>query len=382
MVKLSTLSTLRLSSASPSASLVSLSAAQSLPRPAQLRDEGLARAASPSISLVSSAPAEASPAVAAALDAQVEHAPHVAARLASRDVAERTPSGNPFLRLVAEEAQLTGPSIRFLRPDLADPAAMAKHAGTGKVDAGGQLFAHGVSPDDVQQGQIADCYLMSSLASIAHTDPWAIEDAIQDHGNGTYTVRFIDEAGQPNYVEVDSQLYGETTLGGFSALYGRSTTQGELWPAIMEKAYAQWKGGYEAIGQGGSAPDVIRAITGKTSTVTQTQGTSTDALWSTIHSGDRAGVPMVASTYGDGKKKYDDSGVYGSHVYSILGTEERDGQRYVVLRNPWARAEYANPGYQTDVDKNRDGRLDGDDGTFRMRIEDFAKYYRDVVVSQ
>lgn len=376
------LSTLRLSSASPSASLTSLSAAQaSLPRTAQLRDEGLARAAAPSISLVPAAPAEASPAVAVALDATVDRARHLAPRLASRDVVERAPAGNPFLRLVADEARLTGPAIRLLRPDLADPEAMAKHAGAGKVDAGGQLFAHGVSPDDVQQGQIADCYLMSSLASIAHTDPQAIHDAIQDHGNGTYTVRFFDPEGQPNYVEVDSQLYGATELGGFSALYGRSTTPGELWPAIMEKAYAQWKGGYEAIGQGGSAPEVIRAVTGKTSTVTPTQGTSTDALWSTIQSGDRAGVPMVASTYGDGKKTYDDSGVYGSHVYSILGTEERDGQRYVVLRNPWARAEYANPGYQTDVDKNRDGRLDGDDGTFRMRVEDFAKYYRDVVVS-
>jgi hypothetical protein len=377
-----TLSALRLSSASPSASRTTLSAAQSsLERTPQVRDAGLARAAAPSISLVPAAQAQASPAAAAALDAQVDRAQHLAPRLASRDVAERAPARNPFLHLVTDEARLTGPTIRFLRPDLADPAAMAKHAGAGKVDAGGQLFVHGASPDDVQQGQIADCYLMSSLASIAHTDPQALHDAIQDHGNGTYTVRFFDEAGHPSYVDVDSQLYGDTTLGGFSALYGRSTTQGELWPAIMEKAYAEWKGGYEAIGQGGSAPDVIRAVTGKTSTVTPTQGTSTDALWSTLQSGDRAGVPMVASTYGDGKKKYDDSGVYGSHVYTILGTEERDGQRYVVLRNPWARAEYANAGYQTDVDKNRDGRLDGDDGTFRMRVEDFAKYYRDVVVS-
>ncbi len=40
------------------------------------------------------------------------------------------------------------------------------------------------------QGELGDCYFISSLGTIANEDPAAIEDMFINNGDGTYTVRF------------------------------------------------------------------------------------------------------------------------------------------------------------------------------------------------
>ena len=40
---------------------------------------------------------------------------------------------------------------------------------------------------------LGDCFLLASLSAIAAVDPKAIEDAITDHGDGTYSVRFFEK---------------------------------------------------------------------------------------------------------------------------------------------------------------------------------------------
>jgi hypothetical protein len=60
----------------------------------------------------------------------------------------------------------------------------------------GPLFVQGegdsnpVSPTDVRQVGLGDCFLMASVGSVASRDPKVIQDMIHDNGNGTYTVTF------------------------------------------------------------------------------------------------------------------------------------------------------------------------------------------------
>ncbi|MBL9039566.1 MAG: hypothetical protein JNG84_13690, partial [Archangium sp.] len=52
------------------------------------------------------------------------------------------------------------------------------------------LFKDGVSPGDVRQGALANCYFPGAIAAVAATNPEVIRDMVKDNGNGTYTVTF------------------------------------------------------------------------------------------------------------------------------------------------------------------------------------------------
>ncbi len=259
------------------------------------------------------------------------------------------------------------------------PEARDSHPDAPTAPAEGDLFVDGVDEEDVEQGAIADCYFASSMAAVAQDHPELIEDAITDNGDGTYRVRFFNDDGDPEYVTVDDELY-RNEHGGI--LYARGTDRSELWPAILEKGYAQWRGGYDDIGEGGNSGDALRALTGRGVRYTAANG-DTDDLFDTIRAGAEGDHPMVAGTYGEEKeKKYTDSGVSTWHAYTVLDASEGDdGQRYVTLRNPWGNTEF-NADYETDVDWDGDGTLDGNDGIFRMTIEDFQRYYQGVHVGR
>ena len=49
------------------------------------------------------------------------------------------------------------------------------------------------------------------------------------------------------------------------------------------------------------------------------------------------------------------------HAYAVLGVEEKDGQRVLLLRNPWGRGEPGN-----------DGR---NDGFFRVTPQQLVKWF-------
>lgn len=71
------------------------------------------------------------------------------------------------------------------------------------------LFPHEPSIHDIQQRTVQDCYMMSSLAAIAHFTPEYIKQSMRDNGDGTVTVRFFDEKQSDVYYEATS--IGELT---------------------------------------------------------------------------------------------------------------------------------------------------------------------------
>ena len=95
-------------------------------------------------------------------------------------------------------------------------------------------------PTDIEQGDVGDCYFLSSLGAIAERMPTTIESMIQSNGDGTYTVEFHD-GSKPDYVTVDSEFPVDSSGTFVYADYGQSATSPDniLWPMIIEKAYAQ-----------------------------------------------------------------------------------------------------------------------------------------------
>lgn len=248
--------------------------------------------------------------------------------------------------------------------DLEDPTVLTKHATdtTWKPVVDGKLYVDGISYDDVVQGSIGDCYLAAALSSVAHSNPDAIKNAIKDNGDNTYTVRFY-QSGREVKITVDGDL-AQSASG--TLRYAKSRSANEMWPGLIEKAYAQWKGGYEAIGNGGRASDVISALTGK-GTAWSSSTTNLDAVYENVKRGAAGSKPMAAPTHGkDSGVDYNGTGVYAWHMYTVLGASEENGQKFIQLRNPWGRSEHGN-----------DGK---DDGIFKMKLEDFGKLYQGVNV--
>lgn len=198
--------------------------------------------------------------------------------------------------------------------------------------------------NDIDQGNLADCYVMSSLGEVAKANPQLIQNAIKDNGDGTYTVRFYERQGDGpfgwfghHYDPVDIKVTPDLPMDGsgnpvFAGTADRDGAQQELWPALMEKAYAQWKGGYDAINHGGNPGDIMAAITGQDSSEKSGKDVTLDQLNQALS----GGQAVTAGTFSDGKGKdlYDNGKLSTWHVYMVTGVDTSAGT--VTLRNPWS----------------------------------------------
>ena len=246
-----------------------------------------------------------------------------------------------------------------------------------KVRFTGPLFKDGVDPTDVAQGQLGDCYCPSGFAALAKVQPDALMKIFKDNGDGTYTVTFKEKDWATGKfkdvpIKVDGDLYVRSWGGPY---YGsanspdRNPKTMELWFPLAEKAYAQWKGSYNAIGNGGLSSDIFEAVLGKDGQDRNIPSMSQDQVWSQIKTSVDAHQPMSAGTYGDDKESlYTNTGVYADHSYSVLGYKEKNGEKYVTLRNPWGESEPAGNG--------------PNDGIFYMKLQDFTKLYESLMYTQ
>jgi len=110
------------------------------------------------------------------------------------------------------------------------------------------------SINDINQGQIGDCYFEASMSEVAGQNPSIIQNMITDNGNGTYGVKF-NVGGSPVYITVDNKL-PVTSGGGFNSSSGNS------WSDILEKAYAQLQSFGDLTGNGKYKPGSSYATIG------------------------------------------------------------------------------------------------------------------------
>ena len=201
----------------------------------------------------------------------------------------------------------------------------------------GNLFNGVPSRLDARQGQLGDCYFITSLAGIADRNPNAIRNMFIDNGDGTYTIRFYSVgSGTPkaDYVTVDRRLpaYSNHTLA-YSG-YGKNvaSTSTTLWIALAEKAYAQWNetgnegrdgtNRYAAI-EGGWMSNVNAPVLGYKST------NYTFSNQQTLISALSAQQSVTLGT----KTSVSTGGLNSSHAYIVTGYRSSTGK--FTLYNPW-----------------------------------------------
>ena len=101
---------------------------------------------------------------------------------------------------VHKVASFAGGVSKALGAALANP----KDAGT-VMAVNASLWGTGPVAGDVNQGEVGDCYFLSTLAAFAGVQPQALRQMAVDMGDGTSVVEFYSN-GTPVYVRVSDSF--------------------------------------------------------------------------------------------------------------------------------------------------------------------------------
>ena len=121
------------------------------------------------------------------------------------------------------------------------------------------LFTDGVSPADVQQGILGDCFLVTALALIA-SQMMLLKSVIRPSkgGDGRYSV-FVWECGLKCTLTVDDLI----PCCSFTRqpIFARCRDRNQFWVQLVEKALAKRAGSYSALA-GGHIGEILYDLTG------------------------------------------------------------------------------------------------------------------------
>jgi hypothetical protein len=198
---------------------------------------------------------------------------------------------------------------------------------------------------DVQQGNLADCWQLASLAEVAARVPIYIDGMFIYDGTavengsqvGVYSVRFFNSSGVAHYVTVDTELPSggydyDHLVGGAGAVNGSSTPV--LWAALAEKAYAEANAlGYVTTNNVGTNSYAamnygdpvwaLQAITGKPASDYNFNSSDVASAWN-------AGQFVVLCTPNQPASSY----IVGNHCYAMVGYDPSRAWSYEIY-NPW-----------------------------------------------
>ncbi len=255
----------------------------------------------------------------------------------------------------------------------------------------GDFFEDVDEYNDPIQGYLGDCYFIAGMSSVAWARPYAIVNVIRPSALGEespiHRVDFFEGGSKRESVEVTEKV--PVRKGNLQWIYARSKDAGEIWPAVLEKAYAKWKTknstdqpDYTKIAGG----DPVRAcaeILGGRRSYYRNRDHSATKLWNLVRGNSlsyRTVNPMVAWTFcrPPSHLDYRRARVVACHAYSVLGWAYRNREKFIVLRNPWGTHHatldtlsghwWAYMGYWQPVPLNQDG-------VFAMRAETFKEYF-------
>ena len=253
-------------------------------------------------------------------------------------------------RRLAGHTDLIDPPLAEAIGDAArdDPATRAYFEGLRYESADAPLAAGagtGFDADDVQQGQIGDCYLIAGLKALALRDPDALRRLITPNPNGTWTVRF----GDGSEVVVSAELPRDGRGLPPFASTGNGRTDDELWPMLVEKAYAQRYGGWDEIA-GGHQSEAIENLTGRPADDIPASSVTVADLARRWRDGEILGIGTLSGTddaddvdrwrreeapepYRRGRIGSQSAALHPRHAFIITAVDEANGT--VTVTNPW-----------------------------------------------
>ncbi|KAI1366143.1 hypothetical protein F5Y08DRAFT_144182 [Xylaria arbuscula] len=273
-----------------------------------------------------------------------------------------------------------------------------------------KFYIDGPTANDVRQGRDGDCWLLAALCTLSNK-PSLIERVCvaRDeqvgvygfvfHRDGEWISEIIDDKlylTKPDFDDsflerilwedrerIDSEeQYRKAYQSGSGALYFSQCEQAnETWLPLLEKAYAKAHGDYQAI-EGGLTGEGIEDLTGGVTTELYT----TDILdreyfWKEelLKVNDEFLFGCSTGMWGGGWGER--KGIVELHAYSVMRAVEIDGQRLVLLKNPWGKYEWTGPWSDGSKEWTAEWMTKlnhrfGDDGNFWISYDDLLRKYQ------
>ena len=250
---------------------------------------------------------------------------------------------------------------------------------------GKSLFGGGITPDDINQGGLGDCWFLAAISGIAEK-PGRMETAFLNKENylneaGIYAFNFYS-LGVPHTVVIDDYLpVRQLSNGHYKTLFAEIGDDNSLWGAMIEKAFAKYWGNYGHI-VSGSSNIAMKTLIGSPFKTIKTDEKTVDWLWDWIHKYANTDHMLTAGSRGTSDDDKNEHGLVDNHAYTLLKSVQLStGERLVQLRNPWGRDSFhgdwsdKSGKWNDSLAKEAGLKVDQEDGLIFMSIEDFKKMY-------
>jgi len=200
-----------------------------------------------------------------------------------------------------------------------------------------------VSINDIHQGQIGDCYALSSIGEIALKNPAFIKNMIKVNSDGTESVTLYTAAngkapgiGNTSYKAVTEKVTNTFAKNGVNNGATQDVVNGtkEIWVQVMEKAFAMLNGGvsssgaYTGIANGGSPIIAMEQLTGKAASYTTAAKLTLDSLQAHVTANDL----IVMDTKASSGLPFN---LVSGHAYMFQAIVGSGANAQIQLANPW-----------------------------------------------
>jgi hypothetical protein len=193
-----------------------------------------------------------------------------------------------------------------------------------------------ISVDDIHQGQIGDCFLLSSMGELAMSRPADISGMIRANANGTDTVTlYTDRNGQAPTAFTAAFKPVAITVSDVFAANGVNNGAAqdvaggckEIWAQVLEKAVATLDGGYAAISNGGSPVAAMEELTGHAATFASASGVTLAELQGWTRASDLVTFDTASADAS--------LNLVADHAYMFEGLTTSKGATVAQFGNPW-----------------------------------------------
>lgn len=196
----------------------------------------------------------------------------------------------------------------------------------------------GISPMDVRQGAIGNCWFMATASALAEK-PNRLERVFLDKSgkmreSGIYGMN-IYTLGVPHSVVIDDYLPLQkvATKDGivYETLFSHVGEDQSMWGSLLEKAFAKVYGNYGHM-RAGDPRDAARALNGSPSLLMAhaKSENGVDALWEKLLLHDKNNELMFLQTPGASDTFVNQCGLTNGHAYVVLSAVELSNGARVV----------------------------------------------------
>lgn len=205
---------------------------------------------------------------------------------------------------------------------------------TGKNDA------HKIDDNDLQQGELDNCFAVASIAAIANTNPKLIEDIIEQKSDGSFEVTLYlrtdpnSDKRTKTVIPVKREFVAPKKSNHVGSV--GEGDKGELWAKVLDKAIADAFGGYDNLDNKGYPEEILQALTGKSVTKVKVDSKSKEELFAIFQQAinDKKAVTIGSIPSPNGKDlatdKVGNTRLFYSHTYYL----EKVTQSKIELKNP------------------------------------------------